>query len=598
MGIISAVSLPLGTLTLMHWRPSDRAQAVLMAVGGGALLAALTIDLVASAVAQGHFYFMAVGAVLGGLLFLGLNHLVNRSGGFLRKTSTTLVYLRGQRQRRLRHILSRMGRIAIFRELPERDLLRLADVIEAREFRAGELLYQQGDPCDAMFIIEEGRIELLDPQKGMQPFQRLGRSDAFARMAFFTGSPHATVAVAVTDGRLWVFPRPAFMRHLPSSPELIQAVAELLQGEEVQTYLRQRQGFAETRVQQWLQQAVTSLQRHGWFESAVYAGRQEAKFKDAVRNARRASFLRDLPPEEIDAIAQRVIYKRHRQGDVFFHQNEAAERLYVIDQGRVALIDPADRGRKQDTLDDNEAFGTFSFLTGTPHSKTAVAVSDVSVWVLRKRDFETLLQGSQRLEQAVRSFIQEAPVTDYLRAHHDFDHQSAARWVRLALRNMDAGRLIPSAADVLDQLSGRSSAPIAIWLGMLLDGIPESLVIGASLAHMQMSLSLIAGLFLSNYPEALSSSAGMRQQGFSYGTVLLMWTSTMLLTGVGAALGNLLFLGLPPFVFSFTEGVAAGAMLVMIAETMLPEAYVKGGPVVGMSTLLGFLAAIFFKTLE
>jgi len=91
MGIVSAVSLPLGALSAMRWKPSDRAQAVLMAVGGGALLAALTIDLVGSALAQGHFYFLAVGAVLGGLLFIGLNQLVNRHGGFLRKTSTTLV---------------------------------------------------------------------------------------------------------------------------------------------------------------------------------------------------------------------------------------------------------------------------------------------------------------------------------------------------------------------------------------------------------------------------------------------------------------------------------------------------------------------------
>jgi len=50
--------------------------------------------------------------------------------------------------------------------------------------------------------------------------------------------------------------------------------------------------------------------------------------------------------------------------------------------------------------------------------------------------------------------------------------------------------------------------------------------------------------------------------------------------------------------FSFTEGLAAGAMLTMIAQTMLPEAYFKGGEIIGFSTLLGFLSAIFFKTLE
>jgi zinc transporter ZupT len=77
-----------------------------------------------------------------------------------------------------------------------------------------------------------------------------------------------------------------------------------------------------------------------------------------------------------------------------------------------------------------------------------------------------------------------------------------------------------------------------------------------------------------------------------------MWSSITLITGIGAALGNLVFADLPAFVFAATEGLAAGAMLVMISETMLPEAYFKGGGGIGMATLLGFLTAILFKTLE
>ena len=68
----------------------------------------------------------------------------------------------------------------------------------------------------------------------------------------------------------------------------------------------------------------------------------------------------------------------------------------------------------------------------------------------------------------------------------------------------------------------------------------------------------------------------------------------MVITGIGAALGNLFFVGAAPFVFSLVEGLAAGAMLTMIAQRMLPEAYFKGGSNIGFSTLLGFLAAIFF----
>ena len=79
--------------------------------------------------------------------------------------------------------------------------------------------------------------------------------------------------------------------------------------------------------------------------------------------------------------------------------------------------------------------------------------------------------------------------------------------------------------------------------------------------------------------------------------VFIMWGSLTILTGIGAALGNIFFVGADPHLFAVVEGVAAGAMLTMIAQTMAPEAYIKGGSVVGLSTLLGFLAAVFCKTL-
>ena len=72
----------------------------------------------------------------------------------------------------------------------------------------------------------------------------------------------------------------------------------------------------------------------------------------------------------------------------------------------------------------------------------------------------------------------------------------------------------------------------------------------------------------------------------------------MIMTGIGAFFGSIFFVNAPGFLFSFTGGIAAGAMLTVIAETMLPEAYMKGGNVTGLSTLLGFLTAIFFATLQ
>ena len=89
-GIVSAASLPLGALAARFWSPHNRIIAAMMAFGAGALLAALTIDLVGEALERGDFWPLATGCLIGGFLFVALNHLLNAQGGFLRKVGTTI----------------------------------------------------------------------------------------------------------------------------------------------------------------------------------------------------------------------------------------------------------------------------------------------------------------------------------------------------------------------------------------------------------------------------------------------------------------------------------------------------------------------------
>jgi len=115
-----------------------------------------------------------------------------------------------------------------------------------------------------------------------------------------------------------------------------------------------------------------------------------------------------------------------------------------------------------------------------------------------------------------------------------------------------------------------------------------------------MSLAFIAGVFLANLPEAMSSAVTMKRQGSSSGKIFWMWMSLCVMTGMGALVGALIFPAHPEgalrYFISGIEGLAAGAMLTMIAETMLPEAYEQGGgTIVGLSTLIGFLAALGIK---
>ena len=597
IGIFSACSLPLGTITSAFWKPGDRAIAFLMAFGGGALLAALTIDLVGSALEKGHFHILALGCIIGSLLFIGLNHIINDHGGFLRKASTTVYHIRRKGRTRFKRILSHVRRIDLFSNLPDAEVEELISCFIRQEYHKGTTLYQKSDPCKYLYIIESGKVDLLDPEKDMMSFSNLERNDVFARMAFFTGCPHATVAVVTTNASIWLIPKRSFEILIQHTPHLAEKLRKLLKGDEVAKYLIERQEMSKESSEKW----STRMIQHYWGKDFSQNDEQktEMEFKQIVEQINRVPIFQKLPPEEIDAIAPLFFRKLHQKGYTFFNQNEQAERLYIIDHGEVEMIDSESKMRMFVTLTDHDAFGAMSFLTGAQHTMTAVAGKDTTVWILQKQDFERLLETCPQFTHVVESYIKQDVVSGYLTMKQHFNTNQAAQWTHKAVKSMESGKHIPSAKEMVKTVKSHTGAPIAIWLGIFLDGIPESLVIGAYMIHTShISLSLIAGLFLSNYPEALSSSVGMRQQGMSFKRVLIMWTSLMIFTGIGAAFGNIFFANAPAMLFSFIEGIAAGAMLTMIAETMLPEAYFKGGSIVGISTLLGFLTPIYFKTME
>jgi CRP-like cAMP-binding protein len=597
IGIVSACSLPLGALTAQYWQPRDRTAGAIVAFGSGALLAALTIDMVAPAFGRGHYYAVASGCILGGLLFVTLNEVVNNYGGFLRKVSTTVFHLRRQEHRRFKHILSHLGRIDIFKDLATNEFKVMSEIMALREVAQGTSLYQLDDPADALYIVVEGEIQLLDPQNGMRVFETLKTNDAFGRMAFLTGRSHATVAQAHTHATVWVLPRRRFDQLLAKSSALSHAMCRWLHSDELLTYLQQRHGMNTHAASAWVTEMVKHLEKDKLLPPLSDIERNQTRFIQGAPDISRLPIFSDLSEDGISTIASRLVYKTYRRGESFYHKDEPADRMFVIERGEVSLLDPDNSAIRSKMLTDHDAFAGLSFLTGTHHTTSAVATRDTTVWVLLKYEFDELLQQVPELEQRVADYLQQEDIEAYLEQKQHFDASKAMYWINTAVKNIDAGRLIPAADELATKIHRSKGAPLAIWLGILLDGVPESLVIGASLLYHDISLALVAGLFLSNYPEALFSSIGMRQQGMTYLRIGIMWTSIMLFTGIGAALGNLFFVDAHPFAISIVEGIAAGAMLTMIAQTMLPEAYFKGGSIIGFATLLGFLAALFFKSI-
>ncbi len=133
---------------------------------------------------------------------------------------------------------------------------------------------------------------------------------------------------------------------------------------------------------------------------------------------------------------------------------------------------------------------------------------------------------------------------------------------------------------------------LAIVLGTVLDGIPESMVIGLTLVGgASLGLSYLAAVFLSNLPEGISSTQGLRTAGWSRSHLIELWLLIVFVSALASLAGYGLLDTASPDVVAFVQSFAGGAILTMLADTMMPEAYEHGGQVVGVVTTLGFIVA-------
>ncbi len=436
----------MGSLVALRTNPRPQYISILAAFGAGALIAALSVELVAPTVFalheetgttnQGdpfiHFFVLLIGAVLGGILFVFLDQIVNEHGGFLRKTTTSITFFKAAERNRQRKLLKKLSLWPLLQNVSAEHVNALVAMVRPMGFHDGEIIARQGKDAKALFFLMEG-------------------------------------SVGVT---------------------------------------------------------------------------------------RDGSYLRDLGP--------------------------------------------------------NNLIGVAPILTQIPNPGTATAKGTVATLALSKEDFDRLRKLSPAFDQACRDLTKER--LELLEQLVTERHEQAVQWAREATHALKTGTQIPSTDQLRRAKEEHGGAPLAIWLGILLDGIPESFVIGSGLLvllHAKTELigalrfidvipfTLIAGLFLSNFPEALASSANMKFQGWRKRHIFLMWFSLMVITAIGAGVGYLVAGALTHTWLIFAEGLAAGAMLTMIASAMIPEAVHMGhASAVGLSTLAGFLASISFKLLE
>jgi CRP-like cAMP-binding protein len=447
LGSLSAISLPMGSLLGLKWQPSPRKTAALTAFGGGALIAALSVELVAPTAlaivgtvgqarehALHHLEALIGGAVLGGILFVLLDELINAKGGFLRKTATTISHFTEAKAERQKEIIEHLAASALLRHLPPEAVEELVEDVKPLTLPAASTLFEEGDIGDRMYFIEKGTVEVA-------------------------------------------------------------------------------------------------------------------------------------------------------------HGSE-----------KIAELHPGD------------VIGEISLITGALRTASARSLEELELIALEKKDFDDLrgkFAGMEKAAQELASIRLEELVEKERKSGGE-----AELWAHDAMAMMPETAVVPTQAQLCQASEEHGGAPMAIWLGILLDGIPESFVIGATMtgaiaAHVAtgspealgftqiIPYTLIAGLFLSNFPEAMSSSIGMKRQGWSSTRVFMMWFALMVLTALGSGIGYALGGTASETLLAASEGIAAGAMLTMIASAMIPEAVHLGGSnITGLGTLSGFLAAVSFKVLE
>ena len=136
------------------------------------------------------------------------------------------------------------------------------------------------------------------------------------------------------------------------------------------------------------------------------------------------------------------------------------------------------------------------------------------------------------------------------------------------------------------------SAPKAIAFGSVLDGIPESFALGLSVLTGAVSIPLLAGVVLSNFPEGMASTSGLLRSGWSMRRINSMWFAVMFASAISAAAGYVLLANDSGVIAASVQAFAGGALLAMVADTMLPESYDMEKALTGVLVVIGFAISI------
>ena len=325
-----------------------------------------------------------------------------------------------------------------------------------------------------------------------------------------------------------------------------------------------------------------------------YARRRWRKdAKETIELLAKSNLLCHLPPQEIEAILPIVRRRVFKPGRILFRAGDRGDALYIVARGKVGVVEQGGGGETPlAELGPGQTFGEMALLTGGPRTATVRTLETTELMEIERRDFNTLIARDKVIADTLKRMSYDRAVANLASggAHPE-------TWAKIATASVDQlsefeeNKMLTQAAH---------GAGLAIVFGSFLDTIPGCLVIGAQYEGLSQPLpfTLILAFFLSGIPEAAASGAMLKKAGIRTRSIFLLWSS-VIVAGVLAAIGGYVALaGAESVTGAVAQALAGGAILALVAHTLIPEAIEEGGSLIVLPTVAGFVIALYLAMVE